>query len=75
MPEQIINGVRPGDEWAKVVYKHDCFPCKSCEEPICPKCQVHYAECNCPGPSQDDEYEYKGFNGIEYARRIYDAAT
>ena len=46
-------------EWKKVVFASDCRPCEACGEPVCPVCSVHYAECDCPGPTQDDEYEYK----------------
>ena len=59
-----INGSR----WKKVVYAHDCERCDMCEEPICPECHDHYAECPCPGPHQEDEMIYKEFNGVEYAR-------
>lgn len=42
----------------KIVYAPDCTPCEMCGEPICPVCNEHYAECNCPGPhSEDDEDE------------------
>lgn len=58
--------------WLRVVYAHECPPCDMCEEPVCMKCEMHYAECDCPGPYQHDEYEYKGFDGAEYARRKLD---
>lgn len=61
------------DGWLRVVYAHDCEPCDMCEEPVCGKCEMHYAECDCPGPHQDDEYEYEDFDGVEYARRLLDA--
>jgi len=58
--------------WKLVIYAHDCEPCDMCEEPLCPLCDgEHYADCDCPGPSSDG-YEYKGEDGVEYARRIDD---
>lgn len=52
--------------WKKVVHACDCEPCAMCEEPVCPVCTEHYADCECPGPTQDDEYEYRdGPNGME----------
>ena len=60
-------------EWKKVLYAHDCTPCDMCEEPVCPTCEVHYADCDCPGPHQDDEYQYRTIDGVEHARRLEDA--
>lgn len=40
-------------EWVKVVFSDDCD-----EEGNCPNCGIDYAECGCPGPTMDDEYEY-----------------
>ncbi len=57
------------DGWLKVVYAHDCKDCDMCGEQVCQKCEMHYAECDCPGPTQEDEYEYQDFDGVEYARR------
>lgn len=34
----------------RVVYANECEPCDLCDEPICPVCHEHYAECPCPGP-------------------------
>jgi len=54
--------------WQKVVYAFECEPCDACGDPICPNCDgEHYADCTCPGPHQDDEFEYD--NTGEYARR------
>lgn len=39
------------------------------EELLCPVCNEDYAECPCPGPSMDDEYEYKELDGVLMARR------
>jgi hypothetical protein len=56
--------------WKHVVYAHDCTLCDMCEEPVCPHCEDHYADCACPGPHQDDIYEYKDMDGVEYARLL-----
>ncbi len=59
------------DGWKKVIYAHDCEPCDMCDDVICPECDgTHYFECECPGPMQEDEYEYEEFHGVEYARRL-----
>ena len=57
-------------EWRKVTFAHDCSACEMCEEPVCPVCEVHYAECGCPGPHQDDEYEYEEIKGVLMARKL-----
>ena len=57
-------------DWVKVVYASDCDECEMCGEPVCPVCKVHYFECDCPSPTQDDEYEYREIDGVEMARKI-----
>lgn len=59
-------------DWQRVVFAGDCEECFMCGEPICCECLDHYADCPCPGPTQDDEYEYKTDDGLLYARRIDD---
>lgn len=54
----------------RVVFACDCDECECCGEPVCPACQVHYGECGCPGPTQDDEYDYVEVDGVLYARPI-----
>lgn len=61
-----------GNNWQRVLYAHDCEPCDMCEEPVCAKCEMHYADCDCPGPHQEDVFEYRDFGGVEYARRLDD---
>lgn len=61
------------DGYRKVVFTADCILedwDDDCEMPVCPNCLIEYSECNCPGPTQDDEFEYAEFNGILYARPI-----
>lgn len=60
------------DTWKKVVFASDCKLCELCGEPVCEVCQEHYADCSCPGPTQDDEYEYREMDGILYARELND---
>lgn len=56
-------------DWQKVIFAHDCEPCDACGEPVCPQCDgLHYWECPCPGPHEDDIYEYKEVDGVLYAR-------
>ena len=70
MPE-IEHIVMEGDNtWRKVICAADCPLCDCCEEPFCEICQDHYAECECPGPTQD-EIVYKEFNGVLYGREEY----
>ena len=51
-------------EWVPVVFAADCD-----EEGNCPVCGIDYAECGCPGPTQDG-YEYEEIGGAMYARRV-----
>ena len=57
-------------EWVRVVEAGDCFSCYQCGDPVCPLCSVHYSECDCPGPHQDDEFEYKEIGGELYGRAL-----
>jgi hypothetical protein len=41
-----------------------------CGDPICPVCEEHYAECECPGPTQCDEYEYKLVQDVMMAKPL-----
>ncbi len=58
------------DGWVLVKFASDCQSCNMCDEPLCAECGVHYADCSCPGPHQEDEYKYKEINGILYARKL-----
>ncbi len=58
------------DGWVLVKMATDCQPCDMCGEPFCVGCGTHYADCSCPGPHQDDEYEYKEVNGVLYAKKL-----
>ena len=50
-------------QWQRVVFAADCEP-----DGLCPVCGIDYAECPCPGPTMDDEYEYIERNDVLYAR-------
>jgi len=56
--------------WQRVVFASDCSGCPACGEPVCPVCEDHYAECQCPGPTQDDLFEYEEQDGVLMARPI-----
>ena len=47
-----------------VVFASDCKACELCGEPICPVCSIHYSDCECPGPTQDDIYSYKEVDSV-----------
>lgn len=58
-------------QWRLVVFADDCDPCYCCGEPTCPVCDIHYADCDCPGPCEDDLYEYQETDcGLLLARRL-----
>ena len=58
------------NKYLKVKFAHDCTPCQDCGEPFCNSCNLHYFECQCPGPHQDDEYNYKWYENELYAKKI-----
>lgn len=57
-------------DWRRVAFASDCRECKCCGEPWCDVCDRHYADCECPGPNQEDEYEYREVGGVLEARPI-----
>ena len=50
--------------WQKVIWSSDCD-----EDGNCPVCCTDYAECPCPGPTMDDEYEYRLVDGDQLEAR------
>lgn len=46
-----------------MVFSADCD-----EDGNCPNCGIDYAECGCPGPTMEDEYDYKEVRGVLYAK-------
>jgi len=63
--------VRKADDegWERVVFAQTLPVCELCEEPLCEKHKLHYANCSCLGPTEDD-VEYKLVDGILYGRRV-----
>ena len=55
--------MKPTSEWQPVVMSCECD-----EEGNCPFCGIDYADCPCPGPTQEEEFEYQTFDGVLYAR-------
>lgn len=54
-----------------VVFADDCRACEGCGEPYCAKCERHYYECECPGPTEDDiEYSQDGLFANPARRRL-----
>jgi len=45
-----------------VVFAAECEDCPDCGEPVCPQF------ITCPGPCQEDEYEYVELEGVLYAK-------
>jgi DNA (cytosine-5)-methyltransferase 1 len=62
------------NEWHRVSFAADCdgYDEETGElGDICSICGLDYCEdCQCPGPTQEDEYEYEERDGILYARRL-----
>jgi hypothetical protein len=61
--------------WRKVLYAADCEYEDWDDEhecPICPKHKIDYAECDCPGPTQDDLYYYRVIKVVLYAKKKQD---
>jgi hypothetical protein len=52
--------------WSLVRYAHDNIACPDCGEPYCEIHNMHYWECPCIGPTQDDA-TYKKIDGYEFA--------
>ena len=51
-------------DWRRVVFAADCD-----EDGNCPVCEIDYADCGCPGPTQDG-FEYDERDGELYARPL-----
>jgi hypothetical protein len=59
-----MKKIRAGG-WKLVVFAGDLD-----EDGNCPVCQIDYADCGCPGPTQDDLFEYEEVGGVMWARPI-----
>jgi hypothetical protein len=67
--------MNPPPGWKKVSFAGDCTWSDGWSvtphEPgdLCSICGLDYCEeCECPGPTQMDEYEYQEFDGELYAK-------
>jgi len=62
-----FKAIRHGErKWIRVVLASECS-----QDGNCPQCGIDYADCPCPGPTQDG-HEYKEINGLLFARRRQD---
>ena len=65
------ESIPSSNNWRRVVFAFECD-----EYDNCPICNIDYSECDCPGPHQEDEYEYsEDGNGMLVARRLAEADT
>jgi hypothetical protein len=54
-------------EWKRVVHADECDEWDNC--PVCKT--IDFADCPCPGPTQDDLYEYReDADGTLWARPL-----
>lgn len=64
------------EPWRPVIFFSECDANGNC-----PLCKIDYAECPCPGPTQEDEFEYASIRGVLMARskteadRLFQQAT
>jgi len=57
-------------EWIRVIHANECEDIYGDkEELLCPRCGIDYAECPCPGPTEEG-LEYREENGELWCRRI-----
>lgn len=61
----IIKSADGKEPWRVVVFAAECDP----ETGECPVCGEDFGECPCPGPTQEDEFEYRMLGDLLYARR------
>ena len=58
--------------WRRVVFAADCIDRYGDREVlICPYCGIDYADCPCPGPHQDDQFEYETRDDGLWARPLF----
>ena len=66
--EPYYPSVIPPKGWQRVMSAADMLECECCGEPFCPEHHLHYHECDCIGP-MEDEVIYKERNGCLFATR------
>ncbi len=54
--------------WTRVLFASDCTGDREDGDLECP-CEIDYAECYCPGPTEDG-VQYRTIDGVLYGRRI-----
>jgi len=57
--------MKKDDGWKRVVFSAECD-----EDGNCPICGIDFGDCGCPGPTQEDEYEYKEVRGLLMAKPL-----
>jgi hypothetical protein len=62
------TNIIPPKGFSLVKFADDCFICDCCGEPFCKECQIHYADCGCIGPTEDD-CTYIKIKGLLFAKR------
>ncbi len=55
---KIAATIKAEDGWRPVQFADDCPPCELCGEPFCDLCLEHYADCECVGPHQEDDFDF-----------------
>ena len=63
----------------RVIFADYCYPCPDCSEPVCPVCDIHYSDCDCPGPfcevDGDEGWTLFEEDGVMWAVRTGEAAA
>lgn len=57
--EEDVSVRLTSDGWQRVIYLSDLWTRTEWDDALCPACGDEYSECPCPGPMQDEEFEYK----------------
>lgn len=68
LPELQVNKelIIPPAGWNLVKFANEMQECSDCGEPWCNEHDMHYADCKCYGPTQDD-LQYKTIHGYLFA--------
>jgi len=72
LPELKHTKIVPPKGFSLVKYAFECESCPDCGEPFCMEHDMHYSECDCIGPTQDDVYRVD-VEGYEFAKRGEDS--
>jgi hypothetical protein len=64
-----INQVVSPKGWSKVMCADDMIKCDCCGEPFCPECNMHYADCECIGPTEDETLQ-TFVDGVLFGSRL-----